>query len=340
MTDKTPTQVVLVPSEQISPDDEIDLITIWRVFWRWKWFIGGITLLSTLIAVYMTLYQMPVRYRSTAVLQPTLSASDQSGLRASLGQFIPLPASSGGDKTQLIINFLSSRTLKLWMIEKLDLLPRLYPDLWDDENKAWLATEPSGIPSTIKAIQSNALGKFYSAKNDTKTGLITISYLDGEPEFAANIVTEVYGELKRYLDQDYISDAKRRRIFIEEQLERSRKEVEYWERRVPGAKHTASEILREQGATLAAYTELRKQYELAKIEEARELIAFKVLDSPLVPVTRSEPRRTRICGLTLIVSFFLAVFLAFFFEFVGNVRRKEKVREEVLTEDEATGNPA
>ncbi len=89
---------------------------------------------------------MPIRYRSTAALQPTLSSGDQSGLRASLGQLIPLPASSGGDKTQLIINFLSSRTLKLWMIKKMDLLPRLYPDLWDDENKAWLATEPDGIP--------------------------------------------------------------------------------------------------------------------------------------------------------------------------------------------------
>ncbi len=149
-------------------------------------------------------------------------------------------------------------------------------------------------------------------------------------------MTEVYGELKRYLDQDYISDAKRRRIFIEEQLERSRKEVEYWERRVPGAKHTASEILREQGATLAAYTELRKQYELAKIEEAREVIAFKVLDPPLVPVTRSEPRRTRICGLTLIVSFFLAVFGAFFFEFVGNARRKDKEKIETSLDDKIT----
>ena len=338
MTDKTPTQVVLVPSEQISPDDEIDLIAIWRVFWHWKWFICGLTLLCALIAVYWTLYQMPVRYRSTAVLQPTLSSGDQSDLRATLGQFLPLPMSSGEDKTQLIINFLSSRTLKLWMIKKLDLLPRLYPDLWDDEKKAWLPTDPDDIPSSTKVIQTKALDKFYSARNDSKTGLITISYLDGEPEFAANVVAEVYGELKRYLDQDYVSDAKRRRIFTEEQLARTRQEVEYWERRVPGAKHTASEILREQGATLAAYTELRKQYELAKIEEARELIAFKVLDSPLVPVKKSEPKRTLICGLTLIVSFFLAVFLAFFFEFIGNARRRDKEKEKALPDDEIAGD--
>ena len=322
--------MVLVPSEQISSDDDIDLITIWRVFWRWKWFIGGLTLLCTLVAVYWTLYQMPVRYRSTAVLQPTLSASGRSDLRSSLGQFLPLPASSGGDKTQLIINLLRSRTLKHWMIKKLDLLPRLYPDLWDDENKAWFATEPN--------VQSKALNKFYSASKDIKTGLITIGYLDGEPEFAANVVAEVYGELKRYLDQDYVSDAKRRRIFTEEQLERILKEVEYWERRVPDAKHSTSEILREQGATLAAYTELRKQYELAKIEEAREVIAFKVLDPPFVPVTRSEPRRTRICGLTLIVSFFLAVFLAFFFEFIGNTRKRENEREKALPDDEINGD--
>ncbi len=321
---------MLVPSEQISPDDDFDLIAIWRVLWRWKWFIGGITLLCTLIAVFWTLYRMPIRYRSTAVLQPMLSANDQSGLRASLGQFIPLPASSSGDKTQLIINFLSSRTLKLWMIETLDLLPRLYPDLWDDENKAWLATEPN--------VQSKDLAGLFSVKNDKKTGLITIGYLDGEPEFAAKVVAEVYGELKRYLDQDYISDAKRRRIFIGEQLERTRNEVEYWERRVPDAKHSASEILREQGATLAAYTELRTQYELAKIEEAREIIAFKVLDPPLIPITKSEPRRAQICGLTLIISFFLAVFGAFFFEFIGSVRKRENAREKALSDDKIAGD--
>lgn len=335
MEDITTPPVVYVPSLPLPEDNEIDFLAIWRTLWRWKWFIAGVTLACTLIAVYITLYKLPVVYRSEVVLQPTLSPETQSSLGTTLGQlgqFISLPPISGGDKSQLIVNYLKSRSLKTWMIKKFNLLPRLYPDKWNSEKGTWLAKDPKDIPSIVKAIQTRKMEHIYSVENDDKVGLISITFVDRDPAFTPKVLDGVTGELKRYLAYEYITDAKRKRIFIEQQVERAKREIEYWERQKPDADHSASEILREQQAALAAYTELRMQYELARVEEAGELIAFKVLDPPFVPEKKYKPRRTIICALTLVISLFLTIFMAFFFEFIKNARAKEAEAEPMLTE--------
>jgi uncharacterized protein involved in exopolysaccharide biosynthesis len=74
------------------------------------------------------------------------------------------------------------------------------------------------------------------------------------------------------------------------------------------------------------YTELRKQLELAKITEAKELISFKVLDPPFVPENRSSPARTKICLLTIIASGMFSVFLVFAYNFIANARKNKKDR--------------
>jgi len=335
----TSTPVVYVPSSSFQQDDEIDFMAIWKTLWRWKWFIGGITLLCSLIAVYITLYQLPVLYRSEAVIQPTLSSEGKGSLLASLSQFsqfLSIPRLSNGDKSQLIVNYLNSRSLKTWMIKKFDLLPRFYPDLWDSEKKEWLPKKPEDIPTVVKAIQTKKTEEFYSAKNDEKVGLITLTFIDSDPVFAARVLNKITEELTRYLDHDYITDAKRNRIFVEKQVERAKKEIEYWERQKPDAEHTASEIIREQQAALAAYTELRTQYEIARVEEAGELIAFKVLDEPFVPERKFKPKRAMICALTFLVALFLTILAAFFFEFVRNMRLKEIESETLSSEEAAT----
>jgi len=54
--------------DQMGDDDEIDLLELWNVIWKGKWFIMGFTLLCTLVAVYATLYVLPVIYKSDVVL--------------------------------------------------------------------------------------------------------------------------------------------------------------------------------------------------------------------------------------------------------------------------------
>ena len=59
---------------------------------------------------------------------------------------------------------------------------------------------------------------------------------------------------------------------------------------------------------------LAKQFEIAKIEEAKEAALIQVVDKALVPEQKSKPKRSLIVILATLMAFFLSVLLAFFRE--------------------------
>jgi uncharacterized protein involved in exopolysaccharide biosynthesis len=320
-------EFIYVPVPQMSQmgdEDEIDILDLWNTIWKGKWFIMGFTLLCTLVAVYVTLYVLPVTYKSDMVLQPTekSSSSGLSALAANLPMGFSLGGSTGG-KTANIISFLNSRTINERLIEKYDLMPELYSELWDNENKKWLIESLEDKPTMLNAIKD--LKGRYQINEDKKTGLLTISWTDKDPEFTKTMLQRIVREIRYYLENEYESDAKREREFVENQLNQAEKELEYWEKQVPSDKLTLSKIQRERFASQTVYTELRKQLELSKISEVKEIINFKILDQPFIPEVRFKPKRTQICVLTIMISGFLSIFMLFFQQFVINLRAKSKL---------------
>jgi len=63
---------------------------------------------------------------------------------------------------------------------------------------------------------------------------------------------------------------------------------------------------------------LAKQYEIAKIEEAKDASLIQVLDPALEPEGRSKPRRTFMVGIATVVALFIAFLLAFIIESLRN----------------------
>jgi uncharacterized protein involved in exopolysaccharide biosynthesis len=324
-----PEKVIYVPMaqsmENFQEDDEIDLLELWAILWRGNWFIMGFALACTLVAVYMTLFVMPVMYKSNTVLLPNKSDSGASRLSGLVGSLpIPLNLPGGGGEVDKVGSFLNSRTLKTRLIEKYDLLPRYYPDMWDSSTQQWKVEDPAARPTLVKALQTGLIDGYLSVNNDDKTGLITLSWEDESPEFASLMLERVIAELRFFLDHEYETDAVRERRFVEDQLTEATRELEYWEKQVPSGELSLAKIQRERLATQTVYTELRKQLELAKITEAKELINFKVLDPPFVPENRSSPARTKICLLTIIASGMFSVFLVFAYNFIANARKNKK----------------
>ena len=110
-------EFIYVPVPQMDQrnmeEDEIDLLELWNIIWKGKWFIAGFTLTATLVAVYVSLFVLPVTYKSDIVLQP-METSQKSGLEALAGSLpfsIPM-GGGGGDKSANIIAFLNSRSIK------------------------------------------------------------------------------------------------------------------------------------------------------------------------------------------------------------------------------------
>ncbi len=304
-------------------EDEIDLLDLWRVIWKGKWFIILFVSLCTLASIFISFFVLEKTYESTTTLIPIKQENSSLGNLSGLLGSLPLPISLPGQGTSNIMSFLESRTLKERLIIKQNLLPILYEDIWDLDNKKWLVDEPEDTPTVIKAIQGKKLDDFYLVSQDKKTELITLGWSGKDPQFTAEMTEKIIEELNFYLENEYDSNAKREREFIEKQVERSSSELEHWERQVPGDKLTLSKITRERFAAQTVYTELRKQFELAKIAEAKELETFTILDKPFIPEKPFKPKKLLIVALTLVCSGFIALFLVFFHNFLRNARQQE-----------------
>jgi uncharacterized protein involved in exopolysaccharide biosynthesis len=302
-------------------EDEIDLLDLWNVLWKGKWIIFGITSLAVIVACILAFLVLPVTYQSSTVLSPiNQQQSPTSGLSSLLGN-LPIPISLPGSSDQTgIMAFLQSRTLKERLITKYDLLPVIYKDLWEPAGKTWKVDDPEDAPTVVKALQEQKLENFFTVSQDKDSRLITLTWTDESPEFSKTMLDHVIEELNFFLDNEYVSNAKREREFVEKQLTEATGELESWERQVPTEKITLAQITRERLAAQTVYTELRKQLELAKISEAKENISFKVLDEPFVPEYRYKPNRKLIVALSFAASFFFAVFLVFFLNFIKNAR--------------------
>lgn len=323
-TEQPEKEIIYVPIPELNPEDKIDLLDLWGLIWKGKWFIMGVTLICTLAAVYNTLYVLPVTYRSNAILQPTETRNNnRSGLSSLVGSLpIAIGLSGSNDKSGNIINYLNSRTFKIKLIKENNLRQRFYKDIWDEKNKRWMVDAPDTEPTVFSCLES--LQNSFSIDQDKKTSLITLSWVDEDPEFTSTILTDVIDKLSYYMENEYESDAKKERLFIKQQLDKAENELERWEKQVPSEQLTLSKIQREKLTTQTVYTELRKQLELAKISEVKEIVRFKVLDKPYIPEKKFKPDRKQICLLTMVVSGFFSLSMVLFFSFIKTVRSQRK----------------
>lgn len=72
------------------------------------------------------------------------------------------------------------------------------------------------------------------------------------------------------------------------------------------------------------------QYELAKIEEAKDMNTIQTLDRAQPPDRKSGPKRALIVVLSTIIAFFVSVFLAFFLEYLSRLKIEDQERYQAL----------
>jgi uncharacterized protein involved in exopolysaccharide biosynthesis len=77
--------------------------------------------------------------------------------------------------------------------------------------------------------------------------------------------------------------------------------------------------LREFKTQEALFEQLTKQYELAKINEARDSSTLQVLDEAVAPLRKSKPKRALIVILTTVTAFFCSIFVVFIKEYLSKL---------------------
>jgi tyrosine-protein kinase Etk/Wzc len=73
---------------------------------------------------------------------------------------------------------------------------------------------------------------------------------------------------------------------------------------------------------------LTQQYEMARIQEAKDTPTVQVLDVATVPEKKVKPKRRQIVILSTVISAFLALMLCFFLEYVEKAKQMNRTRRE------------
>jgi uncharacterized protein involved in exopolysaccharide biosynthesis len=75
------------------------------------------------------------------------------------------------------------------------------------------------------------------------------------------------------------------------------------------------------------YELLTKQYEAARLDEARDAVVIQVIDKAVPPDKRAKPKRTLMVAIATFTGFFLSVFAAFFMEYKERASNDPQNRE-------------
>ena len=284
------------------PEDEINLLDYFIVLFRHKWLIIGMVFLAGQAAVFFSL-RMTNIYRSEATIIPRQeekSATPPSiailrGLGGVAEELAGLGSGGSLDKFEVV---LKSRYLSQRIVDKYKLMPRLFEEEWDSEKKAWLINPAPTLQDAYKALMG-----MLTVSRDRKSDVMTIKFDHKDPQFASEMADHYLTELSETLREETLKDAEENQRFLRRQLEQ-----------MPDA------LMKEKISAMLA-----REIEKEIFARAQTYYSFQVLDPPFVPDLdkKVKPRRALICILSVTVAFFVAVFLAFFLEYIHNVRTRE-----------------
>lgn len=205
-----PAEVGPVPAvyveDDLRPNTEMERADWFWLLWERRQFLLRFALWG-FIASTVVAFLIPARYEATTRLMPPDNQSG-SGLAmlaamAGKGGGLGLGFSAGdllGMKSSgaLFTDVLQSRTVQDRMVDKFD-LRKVYRDrYWQDARKD--------------------LAEYTTVSEDRKSGVLTLTVSDRDPQRAAQMAQTYVEELDRLVTQVSTSSARRERVFIEERL--------------------------------------------------------------------------------------------------------------------------
>lgn len=261
-------------TQDYNDEVEIDLVELFRLFWRRKRLIISLTVIFGVCSLAYSLY-LPFIYRAESkILPPQQGSGRLAGFAAQMaGQFggfadlvgLPSTATTG----QMLLGILQTDSVVDAVIDKFDLMNLYSIDIRINARKA-----------TLKNLES---------EEDTKSGLISIAYLDKDPQRAADIANSFVDELKKKLQEISVGEAQERRNFFEAQLRQAQHELNEAEDAMINYQQASGVVVFESQtqALLASIASLRNQI-AAKNVEISSLRSYARKDNPRLRLAQSQ----------------------------------------------------
>lgn len=230
-----------------------------------------------------------------------------------------------------------------------------------DYNKRLALTEASQrrlfFEEQLKDVKESLIKSEESMKTfQEKTGVIRIdeqakAVMEGIAQLRAQIAEkEVQIKVMKTYATSYNPDIQR----TEEELKGLREQISKLEKtdgngnpdvilstdRMPSISTAYIRKLREFKYNEALYEILLKQYELARLDEAKDAPIIQVIEKAIPPEKRIKPKRSQMVMIAMVAGFFISVFAAFLMEYVGRSSEdpETKMRLETLRRHAGLGS--
>ena len=293
-------------------DDEINLLELFLVFWKKKFFIIFITFLAGIVTIQHSL-SLPNIYKSSVLLAP---AGDE-GSSSMLGRYggmaslagISLPSSSANKSIEAISRVNSFEFFNKFILPNILLQNLMAVDGWNPQSNElnynnevfnsisgeWV--RKASFPKTAKPSPQEAYKsyrKIMSISQDNATSFVGISIKHQSPNIAKEWVQKIVKEINRSMREHEKDKVVKSIAFLNSQISKTN----YNE-----VKKAISSLQQEQMKSLM-------------LIEASEDYIFTVLNSPIAPELKSEPKRSTIVIFGTIIGFILSLVLVLIFHYI------------------------
>lgn len=294
---------------------------------RWPIFIA--VLIAIFCFVFVKALFSPSFYQSTTKIVYQSSAKSTGGLAALASLAGVSVGSSGEDASAYLADIVKSGDLAALVLDHSWLTSDASSDsskkvtleaLWEIETDSTIPNwEAKKRTSLLKKLREESYIQF---SQDKKTGVITLTTEFEDPRVAFDANVFLFQELNHTLVNKMNSKAKGNRQFIESRLTEVKQDLArsenvlraYKERNRlrldPGDVLEENRLQRDVLINQEVMIQLQKQYEMAKIEEAKDLPVLDIIDSPRMPVEKSRPKRRMMVMLGLLVGIFVGALAA------------------------------
>ena len=275
------------------------LVPIWQARKRIIWISVSVGILTYLVNFFL----LTPYFKSTATLLP----ETDKGKLLSLGQFTDVAQKLLGDNipgseiARLYPAVVSSETILRSVIER----KYATKDFKDSVNLLQYFELTEGTPEENMYLALRSMKTMMTATTEARTGIVTITVTMKDPQVAADVLNAIVAELDNFMRRKKVTTASEQLGWIEVRLKEVEDELHNAEdqlkdfrennRRIADSPQLVlkqDRLIRDVTVKSTIFIELKKQYELAKLEEIKNITIVNVLDPGRPSVKKEGPRRT------------------------------------------------
>jgi len=317
---------------QTENEEDIDLAELIKRVLRHKVLAISVFVIVVGLAFAFALLSTPFYQTESKIIYQTSGGSQSSGLGA-LAALAGVSTSKGDDPSAYLQDIiLSNDMIQSILAEKWRVTKALPDTLTPVELKTLWKIEPDTTIEDWKIKMEYGMlwklkkGKYIVFSQDKKSGVITLSTEFEDPQVSYDVNNFIYNQLNDILKNKMHFKASENRKFTEERLaevKENLKEAEEDLRRFrqqnrlrmdPSDELKDARYQREVLLNQEIMIQLQKQYEIAKIDEARDMPVLDIIDIPMKPIGKSKPKRKIIILVGGIAAVFFAVLAAVFYD--------------------------